>query len=222
VNDRARDAVAIGARAPKLVGMGATTGAIVAAASESVRQDLVLRAGAAGFDVASLAGSPAALRVALAAERRAWILTGGQAGEARPFIRAALDADVPVLAMIGAERGLLRRLAEHGPLALLDPDAGIDAMRAAAAAIAAGLAVWDPEGAPADGFDVAEGAPLSPREREVLDRVAAGFSNKVIARELELSPNTVKFHLQAAFDKLGVSSRAEAVAVAMRRGEIAV
>jgi DNA-binding CsgD family transcriptional regulator len=221
VNDRAPDAVAIGARAPKLIAMGA----IVAAASEAVRQDLVLRAGAAGFDVASLAGSPAALRVALAAERRAWVLTGGQAGEARLFIRTALDADVPVLAMIGAERGLLRRLAERGPLALLDPDTGIDAMRAAAAAIAAGLAVWDPEGAhgaPADGFDGAEGAPLSPREREVLDRVAAGFSNKVIARELELSPNTVKFHLQAAFDKLGVSSRAEAVAVAMRRGEIAV
>jgi DNA-binding NarL/FixJ family response regulator len=64
--------------------------------------------------------------------------------------------------------------------------------------------------------------PLSPRELEVLECVAAGLPNKVIARQLTLSPNTVKFHLQAAFDKLGVNSRAEAVAMAIRRGELAV
>jgi DNA-binding CsgD family transcriptional regulator len=64
--------------------------------------------------------------------------------------------------------------------------------------------------------------PLSPRERTVLELTGAGLSTKEVARRLGISPNTVKFHLQAAFDKLGVASRAEAVMVAIRCGELSV
>ncbi len=53
---------------------------------------------------------------------------------------------------------------------------------------------------------------LSPREREVFDLMVAGLSNKAIAQTLVISPNTVKRHLRAIFDKLEVNSRAAAVA----------
>ncbi|HLE29036.1 MAG TPA: response regulator transcription factor [Anaerolineales bacterium] len=63
---------------------------------------------------------------------------------------------------------------------------------------------------------------LTPRESEVLRHVAAGLTNKAIALRLGISEHTVKFHLGSAMSKLGAASRAEAVAVAMRRGLISV
>jgi len=53
---------------------------------------------------------------------------------------------------------------------------------------------------------------LSPREREVFELMVAGLSNKAIAQSLVISPNTVKRHLRAIFDKLEVNNRAAAVA----------
>ena len=63
---------------------------------------------------------------------------------------------------------------------------------------------------------------LSPRERQILASVAVGASNKQIAARCDVSPNTVKFHLARLFQKLGVSTRAEAVATAIALGELAV
>ncbi len=63
---------------------------------------------------------------------------------------------------------------------------------------------------------------LSAREREVLALVAAGISNKGIARELQVSPNTVKFHIAAILEKLDAATRAEAVVAALRRGELSL
>lgn len=59
---------------------------------------------------------------------------------------------------------------------------------------------------------------LSDREAQVLARVAAGHSNREIARELLISEATVKTHLVHVFDKLGVDSRTAAVAVAREQG----
>lgn len=58
---------------------------------------------------------------------------------------------------------------------------------------------------------------LSPREREVLRLIADGLSGPAIAAELQIGTATVKTHTQNVYDKLGVSERAAAVAVAMRR-----
>ncbi|MFC4307808.1 LuxR C-terminal-related transcriptional regulator [Steroidobacter flavus] len=52
---------------------------------------------------------------------------------------------------------------------------------------------------------------LTLREREILQRIAAGDTNKLIARAFDLSPHTVKRHVANILDKLGVTSRAEAV-----------
>jgi DNA-binding NarL/FixJ family response regulator len=52
---------------------------------------------------------------------------------------------------------------------------------------------------------------ISPREREVLDQLSAGLSNKEIARALGISPNTVKTHVARLFEKLGVERRTQAI-----------
>ncbi len=72
------------------------------------------------------------------------------------------------------------------------------------------------------GFGPAEPARalLTPREMEILRCLADGMSNKSVARALGISAHTVKFHLEAVFAKLGVASRAEAVAKGLRQGLI--
>jgi two-component system nitrate/nitrite response regulator NarL len=59
---------------------------------------------------------------------------------------------------------------------------------------------------------------LSPRELEILRRIAAGERTPAIARALHLSESTVKTHVAHSFEKLGVADRAAAVAEGMRRG----
>jgi DNA-binding NarL/FixJ family response regulator len=64
------------------------------------------------------------------------------------------------------------------------------------------------------------GEALTPREIEVLQRMAVGKSNKEIGAELFISEGTVKTHIKSVFSKLDVVSRTEAVATATRRGLI--
>ncbi len=73
------------------------------------------------------------------------------------------------------------------------------------------LALRKPPAGPASAPGVAR-APLSEREREVLQRVAAGDSNKMIARALGLSPHTVKRHVANILAKVEARSRGQAVA----------
>jgi DNA-binding NarL/FixJ family response regulator len=62
--------------------------------------------------------------------------------------------------------------------------------------------------------------PLTPREAEILGMLADGLANKEIAAQLHISSHTVKTHVQSLFAKLGADSRAEAVALGVRRGLI--
>jgi LuxR family maltose regulon positive regulatory protein len=59
---------------------------------------------------------------------------------------------------------------------------------------------------------------LSSREREVLARIAAGDSNKLIARAFDLSPHTVKRHVANILDKLDLRSRGQAAAWFQQHG----
>ena len=85
-------------------------------------------------------------------------------------------------------------------------------IEAAIAAVSAGLSVRPRN---TDGFGApAEQGPqflLTPREMEVLGALIEGHSNKSIARKLEISQHTVKFHIESLFRKLEVKSRSQAV-----------
>lgn len=61
-------------------------------------------------------------------------------------------------------------------------------------------------------------AELTPREMEIIEHLAFGQSNKVIARELGITDGTVKLHVKAILRKLEVSSRVEAAVIAVEQG----
>ena len=67
-------------------------------------------------------------------------------------------------------------------------------------------------------LEVEGDSPLTPRQLEVLHQLTLGRSNKVIAYHLGLSENTVRVHVAAILDHLGVVSRVEAILEAQRRG----
>jgi len=60
--------------------------------------------------------------------------------------------------------------------------------------------------------------PLSRRESQILQKVAYGATTKEVAHDLGISPHTVKTHLERIFEKLGANDRAQAVAIALRKG----
>lgn len=62
--------------------------------------------------------------------------------------------------------------------------------------------------------------PLSPRERCVLERLAAGDEIPEIAASMDVTPETVRTYAKAAMRKLGARTRPQAVAIALRVGEI--
>lgn len=79
----------------------------------------------------------------------------------------------------------------------------------------------DSVGAPAS---LVDGSPehLTLREREVLEMMMEGLSNKEIAAHLNISAHTVKFHISSILGKLGASTRTQAAAIGLRRGLITI
>jgi DNA-binding CsgD family transcriptional regulator len=99
----------------------------------------------------------------------------------------------------------------------LPADATAEQIDAALRAVANGLIVRPAEPSFEQLADENLGALLTPREIEVLSAVSTGLGNKAIARSLDISLHTVKFHLESIFRKLGVRTRAEAVARGLQR-----
>ena len=133
---------------------------------------------------------------------------------------ALLPSPVPVLALVG-EPAHGRALVRGGVRGALGRGATAERLGAASVAIASGLHVFDGETfAPllAPAAFAGEAALLTAREREVLELVATGLSNRAIATALGVSEHTVKFHVRSLLDKLGAETRADAVARAARRG----
>jgi DNA-binding NarL/FixJ family response regulator len=110
----------------------------------------------------------------------------------------------------------LRRLRAHG-WAVVPSDAPAAELRAAVAAAAHGLAAF-PAGLTSR--PTGEPEPLTAREREVLELLGQGLSNRRIARQLAISEHTAKFHVASVLAKLGAASRTEAVSLGLRRGLI--
>ena len=155
----------------------------------------------------------------------------------------SLAGGLVVLGPVGGDERLAAYLAGR-PWAYLPREAEGAALAAAVQAVSAGLVVVD--AALAERLMASAGDPLDPadqdgssrttgaalaapsvdaltgREREVLQLIALGLSNKLIARRLAISDHTVKFHVAAILAKLGAASRTEAVHLGTRRGLVSV
>lgn len=138
--------------------------------------------------------------------------------EATRQIVAADGPPVLILTTYGSDADILSAI-EAGASGYLLKDAPTDELAAAIRAAASGAVALGPA-IQARLLDRMRRPTLSltARELEVLNLVALGRSNDAIARELFLSRATVKSHLAHVYDKLGVQSRTEAIAVARQRG----
>lgn len=155
------------------------------------------------------------------------IVVDYSAGEPEEILSIAEVFSGAPLVMIGADPANDGPGIAAAPVAYLPSDIDAQALTAAVRAAAAGLIVLDPTIAGATGVHAharasGEGESLTAREREVLTLVAEGLPNKAIARELNISEHTAKFHVGSLLGKLGAGSRTEAVTVATRRGILPV
>ena len=136
------------------------------------------------------------------------------------------DGFAPPIVLLSAEEqpGWTRDALRAGVRAVLPRDASAGEVLAAVAAAANGLAVLDPRDLesflPAGTPLRAEPPVLTPRELEVLRMMAEGEPNKTIAWKLGISEHTAKFHVASILGKLDAASRAEAVAIGIRKGMI--
>ena len=104
----------------------------------------------------------------------------------------------------------------NGALGVITKDAAAENILEAVRTVAAGGRIV-PDDIEKSLKDVVSSAKLTARQLEILDMVSRGFSNQDIASRFGISLTGVKKHLQTIFSKLGVSSRAEAVGIAMHR-----
>jgi DNA-binding NarL/FixJ family response regulator len=138
--------------------------------------------------------------------------------------RALSELPIPILLLMDAPNsGLVTHAMRAGIRGAIPSDATPQEIESAVHAVNAGLVVTTPtllaELLPETQiFGEALAEPLSSRELEVLDLLAEGLSNKLIAHRLNISEHTVKTHVASIFAKLGASSRTEAVSQAIRRG----
>jgi NarL family two-component system response regulator YdfI len=204
---------------------------------------------AAGYDDLDVVELPAALAEVLRETKETLVIVGGTWPAPQAFLRIAVNAGALPLVLL--ESSALEAEGEAlamGARGALQSDIPASSLAAALAAVDAGLIVLEPSAralllsanrdrfttpgpklatdrstsAADDPLPRRHGRPLTSREREILGLVASGTSNKGIARTLSVSANTVKFHLAAVFDKLNAATRAEAVAEAIRRGELSL
>lgn len=132
--------------------------------------------------------------------------------EREPAVRAiALTASTDEARMMGA--------LQAGAAGYVRKDAEPEVLLAAVRAVAAGRTYIDPSVGQwiVQAAGQTHGDHLTPRETEVLRRVALGLSNKEIAAALAISEETVKSHVASLFSKLQVENRAQAVVQALRR-----
>ena len=153
----------------------------------------------------------------------------GESADSLPdaLIASDLPAETPVIMLLDHPRAdWAAEAMRAGVRAILPPDLSSEQLAAAVQAAIAGLFILHPTGlaaalpaASATSSVLAElPEPLTPREREVLQRLAGGLANKQIADQLRISEHTVKFHVASILGKLGAATRTEAVSLGIRHG----
>ena len=133
---------------------------------------------------------------------------------------------VQILALTSfKDKDLVQDALRAGAIAYLLKDVSVDELADAIRAAHAGRPTLAPEAAQAlieaartAGEGPAPGHDLTPRERQVLALMVEGLNNPQIGERLVISVTTVRSHVSNIFSKLGVSNRAEAIALAVRNG----
>ena len=128
---------------------------------------------------------------------------------------------VQVIALTSFKEGdLVKNALEAGAIGYLLKDVSADELVRAIRAAHVGRATLSPEAAQAlvetANLPPVPGLDLTEREREVLALMVEGLNNTQIAGRLTVSPSTIKSHVSSVLSKLGVASRTEAVALALR------
>jgi NarL family two-component system response regulator LiaR len=120
------------------------------------------------------------------------------------------------------EKDLIKNALEAGAIGYLLKDVAADELARAIRAAHVGRATLSPDVAQVivetAGQSPKPGLDLTDREREVLALMVEGLNNTQIAGKLTVSPSTIKSHVSNILAKLGVSSRTEAVTLALRHG----
>jgi DNA-binding NarL/FixJ family response regulator len=178
--------------------------------------------------VAAYPSVRAGLRALLAGEDR--IEVDGIWGTADDLSGLDVAAGLVLLGPAEGETGMVEAFGER-PWAYLLKDASGPELARAIEAVASGLVViqpplsrrlLDPSARPVAPGVFSRSEPgseaLTAREHEVLQLVAEGLPNKLIAIKLGISEHTVKFHITSILSKLDASSRTEAVRLGARRG----
>jgi DNA-binding NarL/FixJ family response regulator len=198
---------------------------LVAAFHPEVRAALQRHLNAGGISAALEIDSAAALGSALTDFAEPLVITGLRWPETAPFLERGRRHDVPVAVLLEEDTLDAGHPAfRAGAAALLPWPMPSAALTRAIESLGYGFRLLPRQSSvsavPRGPASLASLAPLSPRERELLELVASGLTNKSIARRLDLSINTVKYHLASIFAKLDARTRAEAVSEAARRGEL--
>ena len=200
---------------------------LLVAAHPIVRSSLArLLADRDDLDIVAEAADPPSLE-ALAAELNPDAIlfaAGTTPDEIGEVVRVAGALSVPVV-LVGDDSDVdFAALTAAGISGYLLPNASDAQIAAALQAVSTGLFVSGapaparPETEPDETRLRGEDDPLTDREMQVLQLVANGLPNKGIARRLNISEHTVKFHVGSILSKLGVASRTEAVTQAAHRG----
>ncbi len=132
----------------------------------------------------------------------------------------ALVEGVPTLALADGPQNAALAL-KSGVAGVLDRSRPADALVAAVQVVVAGLFVSEPDLPllhPDARPPVQVDSPLSRREQEVLEALAEGLSNRDIGHQLYVSEHTVRFHVRSILEKLGATSRTQAVVLGARAG----
>jgi DNA-binding NarL/FixJ family response regulator len=146
--------------------------------------------------------------------------------QATRIIRERRPDTKVILFTIDESRASVAEAIQAGVSGYLLKDAGVSELVNAAKQAMAGKAVIHPTLTQAFIEEVQlvdrkpSEAPLSPREIEILQKVAYGATTKEVADQLGISFHTVKTHLERIFEKLGANDRAQAVAIAIRQGMV--
>lgn len=133
--------------------------------------------------------------------------------------RAGVDTKLVLLTALG-EPGLVTKALAAGADGYVAKDSPLTVIQEAIGAVLSGHRYIDPTLLAAVMDFNADGGALSPREMQVLELMAQGKQNKVIAQEMGISTETVKTFVSTILRKLGVQGRTEAVVTAMRRSLI--